>query len=1072
MVLPLLHVAAAVVVSSAPAGRGGAACPAVYLPVASRVALGGSNIAHLPNRTVAACLEACCANPQCVGIDHRGEQGQQSEQAEGLDCWLHHMLVAEPIPHGQSRTSAVLCRAAAANCTLPPPFEPAPPPGPPPPLEITLSSVAPLGLRFDGIGGLAAVGGARLLYEYPEPTRGKILDLLFSASGGGAFYQILKVEIEGDSDSSYGSGPSFQHTADPASVSFNRGIYLPWLIKEAKQRQPGIKLYALSWGLPHWVGNTNGSTDGVLSTQGVKYHTDYLAGAKREHGIEFDYVGIWNESPWKRSYVKELRAALNGQGMERTEIVVPDGGDKGCLDCKAFDNGGDVTTALAHDRELTGAVDIIGIHGHDVEGTAGAPGWQNVTTINPRGLHLWNSEQNLIDGPLPQWEPTEQDAYGSGLGWPRIFITNYIRTGATATILCPITHSFTWNYGRQNHGHSQFVEPWSGHFGLGSAFWSQAHFTQFTRPGWHFLGGAGTGERCDPEDKMSCDTVWAALTDRIQSTTPAAASGSESAGSQGNLTLVVVHSANSSVSLELKLGGGDSDGSVLARWETVASHYFKQVESVTVGTNGMVKLILPARSVTTLTTLTAAGKHADVSWNPQRAKFPLPFRANFDKQPVGAPGRMLSDVFGAFEVAPAASYRDEYLSEGGEGGATKDAAASKSAGNVLLQGADTNPGTNSWSHFTHIRRSPFTSLPSGTNWQNYKFSVRAKLLKPSATDPELDAVVVCGRVPVWPPGLGSPAVKIQGGGNLTVPYGVCLTVQRRGQWLLTEAAAANEVSSVVVASGSASAALSTWQMVELQFSGYNVSASIGGVDLAGAAPAAITLGSGVAGFGSSWVNAVFDDVSLSGLSPAAAVSLTAGSFLYDCLAGQNTVSLNGWAGMVVEAKAAVMVVQLGRYKTRGNSQVHAMQIFRESDGAPMLPSTGASNATVVDMSCAGDLLGFCYTSRFQPVRLVAGERYYLVAEERNGSGSSSGESSRGDGEVLTEMADSARITTHAHRDGSTIMSYQGPGQLDVVGRVFRPVGSSGGDSLGGAGGWAVTPELDTSFGPVNCVLGS
>ena len=48
-------------------------------------------------------------------------------------------------------------------------------------------------MRFDGIGGLAAVGGARLLYEYPEPARGKILDLLFDPDGGGAFYHILKV---------------------------------------------------------------------------------------------------------------------------------------------------------------------------------------------------------------------------------------------------------------------------------------------------------------------------------------------------------------------------------------------------------------------------------------------------------------------------------------------------------------------------------------------------------------------------------------------------------------------------------------------------------------------------------------------------------------------------------------------------------------------------------------------------------------------------------------------------------------------------------------------------------------
>jgi hypothetical protein len=61
------------------------------------------------------------------------------------------------------------------------------------------------GRRFDGIGGLAAIGGARLLYEYPEPQRSDILDLLFLPSAGAA-YHLLKIEIEGDIDSSYGSG--------------------------------------------------------------------------------------------------------------------------------------------------------------------------------------------------------------------------------------------------------------------------------------------------------------------------------------------------------------------------------------------------------------------------------------------------------------------------------------------------------------------------------------------------------------------------------------------------------------------------------------------------------------------------------------------------------------------------------------------------------------------------------------------------------------------------------------------------------------------------------------------------
>jgi hypothetical protein len=115
-----------------------------------------------------------------------------------------------------------------------------------------LNASAP-GRKVYGIGGLAAIGGARLIYEYAEPVRSQILDLLFSPTGGTAM-QILKTEIEGDMDSSYGSGPSFQHSRGEAT-SFRRGIYLPFLLGEAKKRNPDIGTYSLAWGTPGWVGN-------------------------------------------------------------------------------------------------------------------------------------------------------------------------------------------------------------------------------------------------------------------------------------------------------------------------------------------------------------------------------------------------------------------------------------------------------------------------------------------------------------------------------------------------------------------------------------------------------------------------------------------------------------------------------------------------------------------------------------------------------------------------------------------------------------------------------------------------
>lgn len=59
--------------------------------------------------------------------------------------------------------------------------------------------------QFDGIGGLSAGASSRLLYDYPEPQRGDILDLLFKPNTGAAL-SILKVEIGGDAQR-WGSPP-------------------------------------------------------------------------------------------------------------------------------------------------------------------------------------------------------------------------------------------------------------------------------------------------------------------------------------------------------------------------------------------------------------------------------------------------------------------------------------------------------------------------------------------------------------------------------------------------------------------------------------------------------------------------------------------------------------------------------------------------------------------------------------------------------------------------------------------------------------------------------------------------
>ena len=107
------------------------------------------------------------------------------------------------------------------------------------------------GRTFDGVGAISGGGGnSRLLYDYPEPERGQVLDYLFKPDYG-ASLQILKVEIGGDTNSTDGAESSHMHSA--GDLNCDRG-YEWWLMEQAKARNPNLRLYGLAWGAPGWLG--------------------------------------------------------------------------------------------------------------------------------------------------------------------------------------------------------------------------------------------------------------------------------------------------------------------------------------------------------------------------------------------------------------------------------------------------------------------------------------------------------------------------------------------------------------------------------------------------------------------------------------------------------------------------------------------------------------------------------------------------------------------------------------------------------------------------------------------------
>jgi hypothetical protein len=317
------------------------------------------------------------------------------------------------------------------------------------------------GRTFDCIGGLSGGGGtSRLLYDYPAQQQGEILDYLFKPNYG-ASLQILKVEIGADTDTTNGAEASHQRTSTDAN--YHRG-YEWWLMKQAKARNPNIKLYALQWGTPGWVNGGYATAYNWYSTADIPYITDWLTNAQSVYGLTIDYVGGLNEQDGVGygPFFEALQAAIAAAGL-KTKIVTTD----------AFDSWA-MAPVINTTPAYAAAVDVLGTHypcGYP-------PGSQCGSTADAiaTGKPLWASEE----GSQP---------YNTGaVEMARYLNNHYIQAKITGSINWSLIGAWYTNlpYGGVD-GLMAANQPWSGNYVVDKSIWANAHTTQFVQPGWQYL---------------------------------------------------------------------------------------------------------------------------------------------------------------------------------------------------------------------------------------------------------------------------------------------------------------------------------------------------------------------------------------------------------------------------------------------------------------------------------------------------------------------------------------------------------------------------------------------------------
>jgi hypothetical protein len=459
------------------------------------------------------------------------------------------------------------------------------------------------GRTFDGIGAISGGGGnSRLLTDYPAAEQQQIYDYLFKP-GYGADLQILKVEIGGDTNSTDGSESSIEHTR--GAINCNAG-YEWQLMEAAKARNPNIKLYALAWGAPGWIGGGN-----FWSTDMINYLVSWL-GCASSHGLTINYLGGWNERGYNIGWYEQLRSTLNADGYSGVQIV-------------GADTDWTVANDLVSNSAFSQAVQIVGSH---------YPcGWMTTQTSCP-------SSSNAVATGKPLWasENGSQDYNNGAAAMARADNRDYLDGQMTATINWPIVASLYPAFPYATDGLILANQPWSGWYSVGAQAWVTAQTTQFTAPGWTYINSAsgyigGSGNNGSYVTLKSPDgTDWSSIIETTQA----------SAAQTVNYTIT----------------GGLSNGTVHV-WSTDVnssnpSTWFVHSQDIT-PVNGSFSLTVQPGYVYSVTTTTGQGKGTATS--PAQGSLSLPYSDNFDSDTAGQQPTYLSQMQGAFEVEPCAGGR-------------------------------------------------------------------------------------------------------------------------------------------------------------------------------------------------------------------------------------------------------------------------------------------------------------------------------------------------------------------------------------------------------------------------------
>lgn len=461
------------------------------------------------------------------------------------------------------------------------------------------------GRTFEGIGGVSAGASTDLLYDYEDPHRSNILDILFKPKFGAGF-QHLKVELGGGENSTCGSEPSHAITREELKNPVSRGYEL-WLMREAKDRNPDMILEYLPWSFPGYL------KPDIYTQESAEYFVSFLDVAKRDWDLDIDWVAAAeNENYTDRDWlVNEVRPLLDARGYKDVKIQGPD------------DNSGDwqIFNELEKDPEFDEVIEAVGYHyvtGREFnENMVDGRGRPTTEKAKQSGTPLWASED---------WSWTGKDWGGAGaLNLARIYNKFYIRDKITKTLIwAPIGSiypSVTWD----KAGAMKANSPWSGYYEVWPTIWATAHTTQFAEPHkWQYVDNA-SGLFDSSTYKGSLVTL------------------KELDGN--NWSMIICTEEAETIEVKIKKGLANQ---IVHVWKSDENEQFVQQASIT-PRKSTFSIQLDPKSIYSLTTTT--GQQKGTFEIPENEPFPFPYKEDYEGRKVGDLPKYHSDQTGSFEIA-------------------------------------------------------------------------------------------------------------------------------------------------------------------------------------------------------------------------------------------------------------------------------------------------------------------------------------------------------------------------------------------------------------------------------------